>query len=74
MDACRDILTDSVQVYKNSKFQNWGLVVDYVPTYTCIPSSVLGIQRIVKFAKDHKMGVRCSGFRAFPWTHPILTP
>ncbi|TPX15992.1 uncharacterized protein E0L32_000326 [Thyridium curvatum] len=54
---------DSVVVYKDAKFQNWGLVVNYLPTYTCVPSSVKGVQRIVKFAKDHDMGVRVSGFR-----------
>jgi hypothetical protein len=50
-------------VYKDVLFQNWGQVVEYVPQYTCIPNSVAGIQRIVKYAKDHEMSVRCAGFR-----------
>ncbi|KAK0733126.1 hypothetical protein B0T26DRAFT_745211 [Lasiosphaeria miniovina] len=52
-----------VVVYKDAVFENWGKVVEYVPQYTCIPSSVAGVQRIVKYAKDHDMGVRCAGFR-----------
>ncbi|GAB1316375.1 hypothetical protein MFIFM68171_06585 [Madurella fahalii] len=53
----------NVVVYKDAKFQNWGLGIEYVPQYTCIPNSVAGVQRIVKYAKDHDMGVRCAGFR-----------
>ena len=50
-------------MYKDVVFQNWGRVVDYVPQYTCIPNSVAGVQRIVKYAKEHDMSVRCAGFR-----------
>ncbi|KAK4642338.1 hypothetical protein QC761_0083510 [Podospora bellae-mahoneyi] len=64
----KDMLLDhedehNVIVYKDAPFQNWGLVVDYTPQYTCIPDSVAGVQRIVKYARDHDMSVRCAGFR-----------
>ncbi|KAK4665455.1 hypothetical protein QC763_401910 [Podospora pseudopauciseta] len=53
----------NVIVYENVPFKNWGMVVDYIPHYTCIPSSVAGVQHIVRFARDHDMSVRCAGFR-----------
>ncbi len=59
--ACHSLT--KTQVYKDARFQNWGLIVDFTPTYTCIPSSATGIQRIVKYAEKHDMGVRCAGFR-----------
>ncbi|KAK3380931.1 hypothetical protein B0H63DRAFT_415656 [Podospora didyma] len=64
----KDLLTGhdrghKVIVYRDAKFQNWGKVIEYVPQFTCIPNSVAGVQRIVRYAKDHNMGVRCAGFR-----------
>ncbi|PSR85731.1 hypothetical protein BD289DRAFT_409085 [Coniella lustricola] len=50
-------------VYKEVPFQNWGLDVQYVPSYTCIPTSVAAIQQIIRYAKTHDLGVRCAGFR-----------
>ncbi|KAK4119578.1 hypothetical protein N657DRAFT_707024 [Parathielavia appendiculata] len=51
------------KVYQDIKFENWGLDIDYVPRYTCIPNSVASVQRIVKYAKKHNMRVRCAGYR-----------
>ena len=51
------------KVYTDTRFQNWGLDVAYVPRFTCIPNSVAGVQLVVKFAKAHNMSVRCAGFR-----------
>lgn len=62
------------KVYKNAPFQNWGRVVDYVPTFTCIPSTVAGVQRIVQYAKSQDMGVRCAGFRRFLKIPACLPP
>lgn len=64
----------SLEVYEDAKFQNWGQVVDYVPRYTCIPSSTDDIQHIVKFAKAHDMSVRAAGFREYsPFSLPSGT-
>ncbi|KAF3765100.1 hypothetical protein M406DRAFT_259082, partial [Cryphonectria parasitica EP155] len=52
-----------LEVYKDAPFQNWGQDVEYIPAYTCIPTSPDGIQQIVKYAKSQDMGVRCAGFR-----------
>ncbi|KAL8398453.1 hypothetical protein RB596_005832 [Gaeumannomyces avenae] len=54
---------DDVVVYKDARFQNWGRGVDFVPAYTCVPTTVAAIQHIVKYAKAHGMGVRCADFR-----------
>ncbi|KAJ4390706.1 hypothetical protein N0V93_004304 [Gnomoniopsis smithogilvyi] len=53
----------SIVVYQDTEFQNWGRVVDYVPRYTCIPSSTDDIKHIVKFAIANDMSVRAAGFR-----------
>ncbi|RFN54297.1 putative xylitol oxidase [Fusarium flagelliforme] len=52
-----------IMVYKNAKFQNWGLNVENTPFLTCIPSTTADIQSIVRYAKDNNMSVRCSGYR-----------
>ncbi|KAI0011317.1 hypothetical protein F4779DRAFT_238289 [Xylariaceae sp. FL0662B] len=54
---------DEVVVYRNSKFQNWGHNIENTPMFTCIPTTVAGVQRIIQYTKKHNMGVRCSGFR-----------
>lgn len=61
--SLKKLLIASTKVYEDADFQNWGLVVEYKPKYTCIPATVGGIQKIVKYAKTHNMGVRCAGFR-----------
>lgn len=33
------------------------------PKYTFVPTTVLGLQNLVKYAKENKLRVRCSGFR-----------
>ncbi|KAJ6509051.1 hypothetical protein C8R45DRAFT_894083 [Mycena sanguinolenta] len=54
---------DSVTVYRNAQFQNWGRTNAFLPDYTCVPTTVAGIQHIVSYAKDNDTGVRCAGFR-----------
>lgn len=51
------------KVFEDADFQNWGRGVDYVPRYTCIPSSTDDIRHIVSFAKANDMSVRAAGFR-----------
>ncbi|KAL9608906.1 MAG: hypothetical protein Q9167_006287 [Letrouitia subvulpina] len=53
----------AVTVYKDAQFQNWGLNITNQPLYTCVPTTVEGVIRIVKFAKEQKLSVRCAGFR-----------
>ena len=52
------------QVYKDAEFQNWGLNVSNTPQFTCVPTTTKGVQNIVKYAAEHNMRVRCSGYRA----------
>ncbi|KXH33641.1 hypothetical protein CNYM01_07444 [Colletotrichum nymphaeae SA-01] len=52
-----------IVVYYKTEFQNWGLTVKNVPALTCVPKTSQEVQLIVKYAKAHNMGVRCSGFR-----------
>ncbi|KAF8208699.1 hypothetical protein K438DRAFT_1961273 [Mycena galopus ATCC 62051] len=54
---------DNVTVYRDAQFLNWGRTNAFLPDYTCVPSTVAGIQHIVKYAKENDMGVRCAGFR-----------
>lgn len=53
------------KVLKDTKFENWGLNLGYVPSFTCIPTNVRGIQAIVNAAALLDMGVRCGGFREY---------
>ncbi|KAJ2903384.1 Oxidoreductase [Zalerion maritima] len=57
------IFKDEVFVYRELEFENWGLNIKSMPAFTCIPSTVAGVRRIVKYAKKTGLGVRCSGFR-----------
>ncbi|KAL2128519.1 hypothetical protein VTI74DRAFT_9079 [Chaetomium olivicolor] len=53
----------NVVVYRDIKFQNWGLDIKYKPQHTCIPNSVASIQRVVNYAKKPDMRVRFAGYR-----------
>jgi FAD/FMN-containing dehydrogenase len=44
-------------------FTNWGATVKNSPKYTFLPTTVLGIQNIVKYARKTGRRVRCSGYR-----------
>ncbi|KAL9127507.1 MAG: hypothetical protein Q9217_003637 [Psora testacea] len=50
-------------VYRRMPFQNWGLSVANVPQYTFVPTTVIGIQNIVLYAKQNNLRVRCGGYR-----------
>jgi FAD/FMN-containing dehydrogenase len=52
-----------VQVYEGVAFENWGESVQNTPKYTFVPSTVLGLQNLVKFTKQNGLRVRCSGYR-----------
>ncbi|KAI9881007.1 MAG: hypothetical protein M1830_009501 [Pleopsidium flavum] len=53
----------SIKVYSNTPFENWGRTVKNVPKYTFVPTKVLGLQNLVKYAKANNLRVRCSGYR-----------
>jgi hypothetical protein len=51
------------QVYSDQAFDNWGLSVHNTPKWTFIPTTVLGLQNLVKYAKKNNLRVRCAGYR-----------
>ncbi|KAJ7195663.1 hypothetical protein GGX14DRAFT_527054 [Mycena pura] len=55
--------TKVMEVHLNDEFVNWGESVKNTPTYTFVPTTVLGIQNLVRHASAHNLRVRCSGFR-----------
>ncbi|UJO21642.1 uncharacterized protein CLAFUR5_09113 [Fulvia fulva] len=53
-----------MDIRKDLEFQNWGRTLQgNVPKLTCVPRTVVQIQKIVQFAKQSNMSVRCSGYR-----------
>jgi hypothetical protein len=52
-----------MEVYGETQFNNWGQCVQNTPKYTFIPKKVLGLQNLVKYAKEHKFRVRVGGYR-----------
>lgn len=52
-----------LRTHKNARFRNWGRTVDYKPSFTCVPTTVLAVQQIVRYAKENNMAVRCSAYR-----------
>jgi hypothetical protein len=52
-----------MEVYADTQFDNWGQCVQNTPKYTFIPKKVLGLQNLVKYAKEHKLRVRVGGYR-----------
>ncbi|KAJ7203893.1 hypothetical protein GGX14DRAFT_648169 [Mycena pura] len=55
--------TRVMEVHSNDEFVNWGETVKNTPIYTFVPTTVLGIQNLVRYASAHNLRVRCSGFR-----------
>ena len=51
------------QVYSHMPFENWGKSIKNKPRYTFVPTTVLGVKRIVKYAREKDIRVRCSGYR-----------
>lgn len=52
-----------MEVYGETQFNNWGQSVQNTPKYTFIPKKVLGLQNLVKYAKEHNFRVRVGGYR-----------
>ena len=50
-------------MYEGVGFENWGESVRNKPKYTFVPSTVLGLQNLVKFTKEKGLRVRCGGYR-----------
>lgn len=46
-----------------TEFENWGQNVKNTPKYTFVPTTVLGLQNLIKYAKANNFRVRCSGYR-----------
>lgn len=51
------------QILNNASFDNWGGTVKNTPRYTCIPTTVAGVQSIINLAIKEKKRVRGAGFR-----------
>ncbi|KAK8066224.1 hypothetical protein PG997_012971 [Apiospora hydei] len=45
------------------EFQNWGQTVKNTPQYTFVPTTVLGVQNLVRWAASNNLLVRCAGYR-----------
>ncbi|MCJ1465153.1 hypothetical protein MMC07_003769 [Pseudocyphellaria aurata] len=52
-----------MKTYTDTPFQNWGENVKNTPRYTFVPTTVLGLQNVVKYAKANNFRVRCGGYR-----------
>ncbi|KAI5364226.1 putative L-gulonolactone/D-arabinono-1,4-lactone oxidase, FAD-binding domain, PCMH-type [Septoria linicola] len=51
-------------IKKDLEFQNWGRTLsNNIPKYTVVPQTVADIQKVVRFAKQANLGVRCAGYR-----------
>lgn len=50
-------------MYAETEFENWGQNVKNTPKYTFVPTTVLGLQNLIKYAKANNLRVRCSGYR-----------
>lgn len=55
------ICSYSFQVYSDVPFTNWALNAQSRPSLTFVPSTVLGLQNLVKATKGRR--IRCSGYR-----------
>lgn len=58
-----EAMTMTMEVYADIQFNNWGLTVQNTPKYTFVPKKVLGLQNLVRYAKEHKYRVRVGGYR-----------
>lgn len=50
-------------MHVNAPFENWGLTQKNNPAYTFVPTTVLGVQNLIHFAKAQNKTVRASGYR-----------
>lgn len=55
--------TKVMEVHADKTFENWGLTVQNKPKLTFIPTTILGLENLVKYAKKNGLRVRCSGYR-----------
>ncbi|KAI0751748.1 hypothetical protein C8Q80DRAFT_1098607 [Daedaleopsis nitida] len=55
--------TKVMEVHFREPFSNWGQTVNHEPRYTFLPTTVLGVQNLVRYAVANKLRVRCAGYR-----------
>jgi len=55
--------TKVMEVHVDKAFENWGLSVQNKPKFTFVPTTILGLENLVKYAKRKGLRVRCSGYR-----------
>lgn len=56
-------VADLSKAYADIEFQNWGESIKNKPKYTFVPTKTLGLQNLVKYAKENNFRVRCAGYR-----------
>ncbi|KAI0794153.1 hypothetical protein C8Q74DRAFT_1347404 [Fomes fomentarius] len=52
-----------MEVYLLEPFSNWGGTVHNKPRFTFLPTTVLGVQNLVRYAAASGLRVRCAGYR-----------
>ncbi|KAF2403163.1 FAD-binding domain-containing protein [Trichodelitschia bisporula] len=52
-----------MEVYSSVPFENWGHSVSNTPAYTAVPTTVLGVQNLVRYAGEKGLRVRAAGYR-----------
>jgi hypothetical protein len=57
----------TTQSYVAAEFKNWGLTVLNTPAYTFVPTTVYGLQNLVRWAKANNKRIRAAGYR-HSWT------
>ncbi|KAH9903848.1 hypothetical protein F4778DRAFT_781225 [Xylariomycetidae sp. FL2044] len=55
--------TKLLEVHLETNFENWGQTVKNTPRYTFLPTTVLGVQNLVRYAVANNLRVRCAGYR-----------
>ncbi|KAK7954106.1 hypothetical protein PG996_014992 [Apiospora saccharicola] len=52
-----------VIVQVETAFQNWGQTVNNTPKYTFAPTTVVGVQNVVRWCASNSLRIRCAGYR-----------
>ncbi|KAK8012820.1 hypothetical protein PG991_010195 [Apiospora marii] len=53
----------AIEVDVQYEFQNWGQTVKNTPKYTFTPTTVLGVQNLVRWCASNNLRIRCAGYR-----------
>ncbi|RPA80545.1 FAD-binding domain-containing protein [Ascobolus immersus RN42] len=59
--------TKPMQAFVATEFENWGLTIRNTPAITFVPTTVHGVENLIKWAKANNKRVRAAGYR-HTWT------